>query len=626
MTPIAAPVDIPLAVYLLFAAPLGAIFAGFFIFRPLKPEWTHWPMIASCAAVTAASFALAARVYAPWGIDTPLYTWMEASQWSVTFGVRIDGIGVSVLSMVALVGGLIHVYAAGYMKGDPGFSRFFITFHLFYLSMIGLLVSNNYIQFYLFWEGVGVASYLLIGFWTHKPEARRAALQAFLTNRVGDAGLLLAVLIILSMFGGTRFGMLAPLIAEGNPSLVALSGLLLFWAAAAKSAQFPLYFWLPDAMAGPTPASALMHAATMVTAGIFLLARSWPIISAVNGLPELIACVGAGTAIFAAVLACAQTDLKRILAYSTVSHLGLMTFSLGLGQVGAAIFHLITHGFFKAVLFLCAGNIAHGLKQSTASVSDAGGLARKMPLTFFCFALAALSLAGIWPLAGFYSKDAILDVALHQGGWKAAAGLAIAFGSGLYIFRMLFLTFFTGGGRLEQKGAHPHEADVLMAAPAVFLAFGALGVGWLKGGFSRLILSGPIPAPESLVLEPFSLKALAVGTAAAALAAGVSYYLTMARPNWDWQWRRQSPRLAGVFASDFGWRRVVDAIAALARGGADWIARVWDKGFWDGLIESSAGASRVLAQGGQSLASGVLNDYLWWMAVGTSILLAAALR
>ncbi len=397
--------SVPLAVLVLFAAPVAALLLGFFVMRTLKPEWTHLPILASCAAVAAAAVWLASRAYTGWTYDGDLCTWMIAGDWKVSFGVRIDGLSACVLAMVSVVGGLIHVYASGYMEKDPGFSRFFLCFHLFFLAMIGLLVSNNYVQLYLFWELVGLASYLLIGFWYQKKSARDAAMQAFMTNRIGDFGLMLALLLLLLVFPGTgtHFSLVFPLVASAGPKLVGLIGFLLFWAATAKSAQFPLYFWLPDAMEGPTPVSALMHAATMVTAGIFLLARSWPIVAVVPGLPATIAAIGAFTSIAAAVIAGTKTDLKRILAYSTVSHLGLMAFGLGLGAVGPAVFHLVTHGFFKAVLFLCAGNIAHAVGKSTASVDDAGGLAKKMPLTFFCFTIAALSLAGIWPLAGFFS-------------------------------------------------------------------------------------------------------------------------------------------------------------------------------------------------------------------------------
>lgn len=619
---------VPLAVKALFAAPLAALLAGFFVLRPLKPEWTHWPILASCAAVCASAAALAARVYSGWGIDVPVATWMAAADWGISFGVRIDGLSAAVLSMVSLVGALIHVYAAGYMRGDPGFSRFFLLFHLFYLAMIGLLVSNSYAQLYLFWELVGAASYLLIGYWHHKPSARSAALQAFLTNRVGDFGLMVAVFILMAVPvlrpGGTRFALLFPLLPAADAGLVALSGLLIFWAACAKSAQFPLYFWLPDAMEGPTPVSALMHAATMVTAGIFLLARSWPLIAAIGGLPDLLGWVGAATAICAAALAGTRTDLKRILAYSTVSHLGLMAFALGLGEVGASIFHLVTHGFFKAVLFLCAGNIAHALGQPTASVTDTGGLAKKMPITFACFVVAALSLAGIFPFAGFYSKDAILGAALRAGPAAAAAGVLIGVLSAFYIFRMLFLVFL--GPRSEQKRpAAVHEAEAIMAVPLVFLALGALGAGWLAPGFTALINSGWPTAHPVAAAPHLSLWVAAAGSAAAAAGAGAAWHLTMTWPGWDWEWRRRFPAFEAFCQGDFGWRAAVGLAAGAARGAAG-LGRSLDDDVVDGAVESSGRLARAGSEAGGLLAAGSLNEYVWWMAAAAAALLLAVLR
>ena len=598
-------IQIPLAVYLLFLAPLTALAFGFFILRPWKPEWTHIPILISCVVVTISTAFLAAFVYSGHGLDGTLFRWMMAGDWSIVFGVRVDGIGVAVLSMVSLVGALIHFYAAGYMKGDPGFSRFFLFFHLFYLAMIGLLVSNNYVQFYLFWELVGACSYFLIAHWLHKPTARRAALQAFMTNRVGDFGLMLAVLLILARYHNTRFAMLYTIAPGMAPELLALSGFLFFWAAAAKSAQFPLYFWLPDAMEGPTPVSALMHAATMVTAGIFLLVRSWPLIGSVPGLPNFIAAVGAATAIGAALLACTQKDLKRILAYSTVSHLGLMAFALGLGQVAAALFHLVVHGFFKAALFLCAGNVAHGSGKPTVSVDEAGGLKRSLPLTYACFAIAAMSLAGVWPLAGFYSKDAILDAACERGPWAMAAGLAIAMGGALYISRMLFLTFF--GPRAEQKpGEHVHEAPLIMILPVALIVVGAFSVGWLGRHFTHLLLSGwpeTVPLP---VLPELSAKVSGMGLAAMGCGVAISYVLTMRLPSFDWDWRRRHPGLEAAFACDLGWRKVVAWFAAVVVRGADRIGRVFDHEVLDAAIEKSADACQKLSQTGSSLATGSL--------------------
>ena len=617
----------PLAVKILFGAPILALLLGFFVFKPYKPEWTHLPILVSCACIAGSAMVLAAHVLAKnWGVDVPAYTWMLAGDWGFSLGIRVDGLSASVLAMVAVVGGLIHVYASEYMKGDPGFARFFLSFHLFFLAMIGLLLSNNFVQMYLFWELVGVCSYLLIGFWLHKKSARSAAMQAFMTNRVGDFGFLLAVLIIVSMpHGNARFGVVFPVLAGLDPNLLALAGFLLFWAATAKSAQFPLYFWLPDAMEGPTPVSALMHAATMVTAGIYLLARCWPLVSCIGNLPLLIAVVGAFTSIVSAIIAGTRKDLKRILAYSTVSHLGIMAFGLGLGAFAPAIFHLITHGFFKAVLFLCAGAIAHALHQPTASIEDVGGLWKKMPVTFACFLVASLSLAGIWPFAGYYSKDAILEAALIHGGWAAAAGVLISIGSAFYIFRMLFLAFF--GPRKEQKGApHVHEAPPAMAVPMIFLSLGALAVGWAGPVFSKMLQSGWMGREAVENLPPFSWHVFLAGTGAALVGAALAWWWTMAKPSFDWEWRASHPGLEAAFDSDLGWRRVVAFAARLVRGLATLAGKGFDPAVCDGVVEGSAAAAQATSQAASGLATGLLNDYVWWMAVGAAAVLFAALR
>jgi len=633
------PAQIPLEAWLLFAAPVSAILFGFFVMRPLAPEKTHWPILLSCVIVTIASFRLALPVLMTGqSFDKNIWQWAVAGDWGVAFGLRVDGPGMAVLTMVAFVGSLIHFYAASYMKGDPGFSRFFLVFHLFFLAMIGLLTSNNYVQLYLFWELVGLASYLLVGFWFHKESARKAALKAFLTNRVGDFGFLLALLFILSIFKTSHFNQIYFLVDKGfHLEALPVIGVLLLWAACAKSAQFPLYFWLPDAMEGPTPTSALMHAATMVTAGVFLLVRSWPLISAVEWLPHLIAAIGAFTAVGAALIACTKKDLKRILAYSTVSHLGLMMLALGLNQVGTAVFHLFTHGFFKATLFLCAGNIAHALHQSTANVDEVGGFRKAMPWTYACFLLAALSLAGVWPFAGFFSKDAILDAAWHHGGVYAFVGPLISTLSAFYIFRMFFLTFH--GSRQEQKGlsAHPHEAGFGQVAPVLLLAIGALVVGPLRHGVTRLMffgfqglptgwpgVSGTLNLPGEVFLPEFNWAVFALGTGMAALGAAGAYYLTMVDAGWDWRWRGGT--VERVFESDFGWKKVVDAVVRGVVGFARFVGGVLDKTWWDGLIEGGASSARALSERLSFLSAGRLNDSLWWMAAGAALLLGRALR
>ena len=632
------PAQVPLAAWLLFAAPVSALLVGFFVMRRLKPEWTHWPILVSCAVVTASAFSLAAGVYTGHSFDINLYRWAAAGPFAVDFGLRVDGPGMAVLTMVTLVGSLIHVYAAGYMKGDPGFSRFFLVFHLFFLAMIGLLTANNFVQLYLFWELVGVASYLLVGFWFHKESARAAALKAFMTNRVGDFGFMIAVLLIGLQFKVTHFHLIYLKLLGGGapPPLLGLIGVLLVWAACAKSAQFPLYFWLPDAMEGPTPTSALMHAATMVTAGVFMLVRAWPLVAAVEGLPHAVAWIGAFTALFAAIVAGTKKDLKRILAYSTVSHLGLMMMALGLDQVGTALFHLVVHGFFKAALFLCAGNIAHALHQPTANVDQVGGWRKEMPATFTAFCLAAFSLAGLFPFGGFFSKDAILDAAWHHGGGLAVMGMLVAGGSAFYIFRMMFLTFF--GDRAEQKGHHhPHEAEPQLSVPVLFLALGAAFAGLLKGPVERFTLVGLRGLPSGLPgltvvvnlpgdpsLPPVNMTVALLGTAMALLGAGVAWALTMRDPGFDWRWRGGTAE--AVFDADFGWKPFVAWIVAGVGAVARFTGRTLDKAWWDGAIEGSQTALRAAGDAIARSAMGRVNDYLWWMVAGTALLLGRVLR
>jgi NADH-quinone oxidoreductase subunit L len=630
-----------MAVWLLFAAPVAAILFGFFVVRPLKPEWTHWPILASCAVVTAAAFALTARVLAGHSFDVNLFRWAATNGWAVDAGIRIDGVGMAVLSMVALVGSLIHVYAAAYMRGEKGFSRFFLVFHLFFLAMIGLLTANNYVQLYLFWELVGVSSYLLIGYWFHKESARKAALKAILVNRIGDFGFLMALLYILGTFKVTHFHLIYLQVSAGRGvEALPVIGLLLIWAACAKSAQFPLYFWLPDAMEGPTPTSALMHAATMVTAGIFLLVRSWPLIALVPWLPHLVAGIGAFTALFAGIVACTKKDLKRILAYSTVSHLGLMMLALGLGQVALAVFHLVVHGFFKAALFLCAGNIGHAIHKPTANVDEVGGWRKAMPFTYAIFLVASLSLAGIWPFAGFYSKDAILDAARHGGGLMAVAALAIGACSAFYIFRMLFLTFH--GDRPEQQRLehHPHEGGPDFVVPVAFLAAGAALAGFWAPNLEKLIvygwhglpmgipgMPGVLNLPGSPIIPELNWHdALGVGSLMAGIGFAASYYLTMVDQSWDWRWRAASPLLESVFESDFGWKTLMDGIACGVVGFARFVGRTFDKAWWDGVIEGTATVSRRSADALAGYSQGRLNDYLWWMAAAAALLLGRALR
>ena len=622
-------------------APLAALAAGFAFFHRRKPGLTHWPILLSCAIVTAASWWLAAQMLAgaP-ALDRTLWTWMSAGGpapggpgpggLSVDFGLRVDGLGAAVLAMVTLVSGLIHAYAVGYMRGDPGFSRFFLYFHLFLFSMIGLVLSNNYLQLYLFWEGVGLASYLLIGFWRERESARRAALKAFLTNRVGDVCFLFAIFLLARSAGTLRFTeVFARLDQIPQRTLAWIAGLM-FMGACAKSAQFPLYIWLPDAMEGPTPTSALMHAATMVTAGVFLMARSWPILERVPGVLNWIAATGAFTALGAAVLAFTKKDLKRILAYSTVSHLGLMMLALGAGSAYAATAHLVMHGFFKATLFLCAGNVLHRIGKSTATVDEAGGLCRALPLTCWSFMIAALALAGIPPTAGFFSKDLIFEAAVHRSALLGACAALVAVGSGLYIGRMAWLTFY--GERPEQpnSAAAPHaealhHSDPWLEWPVAALAFFSAFIGLAvapTGVLHRLIMAAPLWRGEPFPHAPFDWGLGAAALAAALAGIGASWYFAMAKPSWDWQWRKRRPGLERAFDADFGWQPFVrDCVVRPVAAFANFVGWTFDLKTWDRFMEATADSFIGLSEGVSGLSRGLLNTYVWWMAAGVTLFL-----
>ncbi|HEM62119.1 MAG TPA: NADH-quinone oxidoreductase subunit L [Chloroflexi bacterium] len=394
-------------------------------------------------------------------------------------GVQIDPLTVALLFMVPTVCLMIFIYSIGYMKGDPRYSRFFAYICLFATGMLGLVVADNLLLLFVSWEVMGLCSYLLIGFWFEKPSAMWAGLKAFITTRIGDVLLMLGMVLLYTQTGALRFETVfeeVARIAETNPTLVYVTALLVFGGAVGKSAQFPLHVWLPDAMEGPTPVSALIHAATMVAAGVFLVARMLPVFLVVAGMPALawVAAIGAITALFASTIAIAQDDIKRVLAYSTISQLGYMIMALGIGGFVAAVFHLITHAFFKALLFLGSGSVIHGV--GTNDMMEMGGLRKKMPYTFWTFLIGMLALAGVPPLAGFWSKDEILAVAFEQNTIVWIMGTLAAFITAFYMTRQVFLTFM---GEPRNKEIHAHESPPVMYVPLIVLAIGAALLGLL---------------------------------------------------------------------------------------------------------------------------------------------------
>jgi len=418
-----------------------------------------------------------------------LYSWIPAGSLHVDFGLRLDPLSLIFVLLITGVGSLIHIYSIGYMSHDPGRRRFFAQLNLFVTAMLLLVLGNNFVLLYLGWEGVGLASYLLIGWYQDRPSAATAAKKAFLMNRVGDVGLALAVFLLWTNLGTVQYSEVFARIGQLSPGTVLVICILLLLGACGKSGQFPLQSWLPDAMEGPTPVSALIHAATMVTAGVYLVARCNPIYNASADGRLIASLVGVITLLIGAIIGCAYDDIKKVLAYSTVSQIGYMMLGVGLGPAGYALglMHLLTHGFFKAGLFLGAGSVMHGMNDDV-NMRNFGGLARYMPITFATFGLGYLALIGFPFLSGYYSKDAIIEAAAAQPGWRGAVmgGLAmLAAGlTAFYMTRLVIMTFF-GEKRWQKlrgpdgKEYHPHESPAVMTVPMIILAVGSVGAGFL---------------------------------------------------------------------------------------------------------------------------------------------------
>lgn len=432
--------------------------------------------------------------------------WLSLPGLTIEAGILIDPLTSVMLVVVCFIALLVDIYSLGYMKDDPGYSRYYSFLSLFAASMLGLVVANNYFQIFVFWELVGLSSYLLIGFYFAKDSAVQANKKAFIANRVADFGFMIGFFYLFLNFGTFNFGELANQIPSyANTTMITIAAILVFIGPVGKSAQFPLHVWLPDAMEGPTPVSALIHAATMVAAGVYLIARQFVLFSNSDVALIVIAYIGGFTALFAATIALVNSDIKRILAFSTLSQLGYMVMALGVGSVTAGMFHLTTHAFFKALLFLGAGSVIHAVH--TNNIWDMGGLHRKMPITTWTFVIGALALAGIFPLAGFWSKDEILLVTKDAGftGLYIMASF-VAFLTAFYMFRLIFVTFFG-----ETRTKHEvHESPTSMTVPLGILAIfsivvGFIGAPFFKTGFGAFIYYGephhPVPDLTIMILS-----------------------------------------------------------------------------------------------------------------------------
>jgi NADH-quinone oxidoreductase subunit L len=454
--------------------------------------------------------------------------WLTIGGLNVDFGLKLDALSMMMLFVVTGVGGLIHIYSYSYMDEDAGKARFFAFLSLFTFSMLGIVLANNFLMTFIFWELVGVSSYLLIGFWFEKPSAGDAAKKAFITNRLGDFGFLAGILMVWGLLGSLNFSALQNAMVSNPAALGAgatIAGLLIFCGAAGKSAQFPLHVWLPDAMEGPTPVSALIHAATMVAAGVYMLCRTLFLFNA-DSL-HVIAYIGGFTALLAALMAVLQNDIKRIIAYSTLSQLGYMVMVVGLNGPTPAMFHLTTHAFFKALLFLAAGSVIIGMHHEQ-DIWHMGGLKKKMPVTFWTFLIGALALCGIPPFSGFYSKDSILTQCLAGKNYLLfAVAVFVAGLTAFYTFRLFFVVFF--GKEKTDHAKHAHESPLIITAPLVILAvFAAIGgfIGIANNYGSQFAADHETLSLAQQLLEPLHAPvAMLIGIAVAVAGIFLAYLL-----------------------------------------------------------------------------------------------------
>jgi len=470
--------------WLLIAIPLASA-AILLLLGKRADKWGHVLGVGSIAVsfVLGLIYFFQLRGLENRSAEVKLFDFISVGSFNVDFGLLFDPLSAVFVLLITGVGSLIHLYAVGYMEHDPGRRKFFGYFNLFAAAMLLLVLGNNFVMLYFGWEGVGLASYLLIAFWYDRPSAATAGKKAFLMNRVGDAGFAVAIFLMFQQLGTTNYADVFNSVGGLSSGVVLMMGLLLLLGAAGKSGQFPLQAWLPDAMEGPTPVSALIHAATMVTAGVYLIARSNPIFSANETLQTIVVSVGALTLLIGCVIGCAKDDIKRVLAWSTVSQIGYMFLGVGLGggAYALAILHLLAHGFFKAGLFLGAGSVMHGMNDQT-DIRRFGGLWKYQKITWATFGLGWLAIIGMFPFSGYFTKEPIIAAAFEREGWTAwLFGMAALLGAALTAFYMtrLFVLTFHGPKRWTEDIKHPHESPAIMTIPLILLAIGSVFAGLL---------------------------------------------------------------------------------------------------------------------------------------------------
>jgi NADH-quinone oxidoreductase subunit L len=634
-----------LNLWLIPVLPLaGAAINGFLGKKASRPGVTTVALLFSGGAfawalVVAARFSSLALPYHEFFAH-----WIRITGFSVDFAFYLDQLSLVMLLVVTGVGFLIHIYSVGYMWDDPSYYRFFSYLNLFMFFMLTLVLAGNYLQMFIGWEGVGLASYLLIGFWFTKDSAASAGKKAFIVNRIGDFGFLIALFLLIKHFGSLNFeqvfNSVTPLQSEigGAGSLTAI-GILLMVGACGKSAQIPLYVWLPDAMEGPTPVSALIHAATMVTAGVYMVARSHLIFERAPTALMVVAIIGTLTAFFAATIGIAQTDIKKVLAYSTISQLGYMFMACGVGAFSAGIFHLMTHAFFKGLLFLGAGSVIHAV-GGEQDMRKMGGLKSYIPWTFLTMGIATLAIAGVPPLAGFWSKDEILWKAYQVSPVYWGIGVVTAFITSFYMFRLLFMTFF-GDYRGAQVDAHgrvshghdahghgdPHESPMVMLVPLMILAvlslFGGF-VGW--GNHFEHFLAPVFGAPEAAETAGRATEFVLMGVSVAVAVFGgvLAYLLYCARPELP---QKIADSLGNLYQT-VAHKYYIDELYAvlfvkpLIDGSTRILWQDVDRKIIDAAVNDAGDGARQVSDEVRHMQSGNIRSYAGWIAAGSAVVIA----
>ncbi len=621
--------------------PLAAFVFTFLFGRKLETN-SHWVPILTVLTSFCCSVYAFFQVKNGHHVNADLYTWISSGSMKVSVGFLLDELTSVMLIVVTSVSSLVHIYSVGYMKGEDGYYRFFSYLSLFTFSMLMLVLGNNFLQLFFGWEAVGLSSYLLIGFYYEKVSAADAGKKAFIVNRFGDFGFILGLFLVYASFGTLHYDPVFSQVDQIAGKTFTLLGmtfnlptaiaLLLFCGAIGKSAQIPLHVWLPDAMEGPTPVSALIHAATMVTAGVFLVARCNPIFELSHTALNVVTIVGAVTCLFAATIALTQTDIKRVVAYSTVSQLAYMFIGCGVGAYGAGIFHLFTHAFFKALLFLGCGSIILGMHHEQ-DVKYMGGLKKYMPITYWTFLLATLSISGIPGLAGFFSKDEILAMAYasHIGSGKFAwfIGTLVAGITAFYSFRLFFLIFHGEFRGTEEQRHHLKESPPVVTVPLILLAIGAVASGWvgipavLGGGahwahFLEPVLGHPHPPSHTteIILMIISVGAGAIGIA-------LAWYMYMAKPHLPQQVRESYPKLYDIslnkyYVDELYGSAIVQPMITFSKR---FILQFFDLSIIEKIVNGLPALIGRLSSGMRKIQDGLVSHYLAYMGGGVIVIL-----